>query len=238
MKTPKASFVIPCHNGQAFLAETIQSCLDQSQPRIEIIVVDDCSTDATQELLTHFQYIDDRVKVIRLEQRGGRSNARNVGIAVAQSDIILTLDADDVCLPDRVEKTLKFFKKNPGIDIVYSDCQNIDAIGDLLIFEDQNGQQTDTFPAMPFDFERVRKTLNTYIPCHSSMSFKKSVFEKVKYEDGPYSEHGIDDWRFQVDAYKAGFKFGTIQRVLVRYRYIPKTRDEEAIKKLKEAVLA
>jgi len=237
MKVPQASFVIPCHNGQAFLAETIQSCLDQTQSRIEIIVVDDCSTDATPELLTHFQYIDDRVKVIRLEKRGGRSNARNAGIAVAQSDVILTLDADDVCLPDRVEKTLKFFKKNPGVDIVYSDCQNIDVWGELLVFQDQNGQQTDTFPAMPFSYERIQKTLNTYIPCHSSMSFKKAVFEKVKYEDGPYSEHGIDDWKFQVDAHKAGFKFGTIQRVLVRYRYIPKTRDEEAIKKLKEAVL-
>lgn len=237
MKAPKASFVIPVHNGQAYLAETIQSCLDQTQPRIEIIVVDDGSTDGTADLLTHFQYVDDRVRAIRLEKQVGRSNARNVGIEAAQSDIILTLDADDISLRDRVEKTLKYFKKNPGIDIVYSDCHNIDAIGDLIVFQDKQGNQTDKFPAMPFDFERVRKTLNTYIPCHSSMSFQKRVFEKIRYEDGDVSVHGVDDWFFQVKAHLAGFKFGTIERVLVQYRYIPKTRDEEAIKKLKEAVL-
>ena len=237
MKAPKASFVIPCHNGQAFLAETLQSCLDQTQPRFEVIVVDDGSMDGTPDILTHFQYAYDRVKVIRLNEKRGRSFARNTGIEAAQSDIILTLDADDISLKDRVEKTLKFFKKNPGIDIVYSDCQNIDVWGDLIVFEDQNGKQVDAFPAMPFDFERVRKTLNTYIPCHSSMSFRKGIFDKVRYQDGPFSEHGIDDWCFQVNAYNAGFKFGTINKVLVQYRYIPKTRDEETIKKLKETVL-
>lgn len=238
MKAPKASFVIPCYNGQAFLAETIQSCLDQTFQRIEIIVVDDGSTDSTADILTHFQHQDERVKVIRLEKNGGRSNARNLGIEAAQSDFIFTLDADDLCLPDRVEKTLKFFRKNPGVDIVYSDCQNIDALGDMILFNDQHGNQIDTFPAMPFDIERVKKTLNTYIPAHSTMSFKKSVFDKVKYETGEYSVNCIDDWYFQVMAHKAGFRFGQINRVLVRYRYLPKKRDEEKIKSLKEAVLA
>jgi glycosyltransferase involved in cell wall biosynthesis len=238
VKTPSASLVIPVYNGQAFLAETIQSCLDQTNERIEIIVVDDGSTDGTADILTHFQYIDERVKVIRLEKNMGRSHARNVGIEAATSGLILTLDADDICLPDRVEKTLKFFKKNPSTDIVYSDCHNINVWGELIIFQDQNGNETDTFPAMPFDIERVKKTLATYIPCHSSMSFKKDVFSKVRYSEGEWSDLCIDDWKFQTDCYKAGFKFGTIGRVLVRYRYIPKKRDEEKIKAIKEAALA
>lgn len=238
MKTPRASFVIPVFNGQAFLAETIQSCLDQTQPRIEIIVVDDGSTDGTADILTHFQYIDERVRVIRHEKNMGRSAARNTGIEAAQSDIIMTLDADDLCTEDRAEKTIKFFKKNKTTDIVYSSCQNIDLLGDLIIFQDQQGNQIDTVPALPFDIEKVRKTLNTWIPCHSSMSFQKYVFEKVKYSEGEWSSHCIDDWRFQLDAWMAGFKFGTIPNVLVRYRYLPKKRDEEAIKKLKEAALA
>lgn len=238
MKAPRASFVIPVFNGQAFLAETIQSCLDQTVSRIEIIVVDDGSTDGTADILTHFQYVDERVKVIRLEKNGGRSNARNKGIEAAQSEIILTLDADDVCLSDRVEKTLRYFKKNPGVDILYSDCNNIDAWGELILFQDQNGNQTDTFPAMPFDIERVKKTLCTYIPAHSTMAFKKKVFEKVKYSPGEWSDLCIDDWKMQIDAYRAGFKFGALNRVLVRYRYIPKKRDEDRIKAVKEAALA
>lgn len=237
MSAPKASFVIPVYNGQAFLAETLQSCIDQTVDKIEIIVVDDGSTDGTKIILDHFEKLDPRVKVIRLDNNQGRSNARNIGVKAAKSDLIFTLDADDVCLPDRVEKTLKFLKKNPGIDIVYSDCNNIDVWGDLIIFKDQEGRETDTFPAMPFDYERVKKSLNTYIPCHSGMTVKKAVFDKVKYETGEYSKHCIDDWHFQVQAHKAGFRFGPLNRVLVRYRYIPKTRDEARIKELKEAVL-
>lgn len=238
MKPPRASFVIPVFNGQAFLAETIQSCLDQTCKNIEIVVVDDGSTDGTFDILNHFQHQDERVKVVRLEKNGGRSNARNKGVEAAQSDFIFTLDADDICLPDRVAKTLEYFKKNPGVDIAYSDCTNIDVWGDGLIFQDHEGNQGDTFKAMPFDIEKVKKTLLTHIPCHSSMTVKKSVFEKVKYETGEYSTNCIDDWHFQVMAHKAGFRFGPINRVLVRYRHMPKPRDEAKIKELKEAVLS
>ena len=238
MKPPKAAFVIPVYNGQAFLAESIQSCLEQTEKRIEIVVVDDGSTDGTADILTHFQYLDERVKALRFEKNRGRSAARNMGIEAATSDVILTLDADDLCLRDRVEKTLKYFKKNPGVDLMYSDCNNVDVWGDLIIYQDQQGRQTDTVPALPFDIDRVRKTLNTYIPCHSSLAFKKSVFEKVRYEDGDVSANGIDDWFFQVKAHQAGFRFGALNRVLVRYRYIPKTRDEEKIRRLKQEVLA
>lgn len=238
MKKPNASFVIPVYNGQSFLAETIQSCIDQTQSRIEIIVVDDGSTDATSDILTHFQYTDERIRVIRMEKNGGRSNARNKGIESAQSDIILTLDADDLNISDRVEKTLKFFKKNPTIDIVYSNCHRIDVWSELLVFKYPDGRETIEFPATPFDYERVKTDLLTYIPCHSAMSYKKKVFDKVKYTDGDWSVHGIDDWRFQVDAFNAGFKFGQINRVLVQYRAIHKERDEARIKELKEAHLA
>lgn len=238
MKEPKGSFVIPVFNGQAYLAETIKSCLDQSNPRFEVVVVDDGSTDGTPELLGHFQKQDERIKVIRLGKNAGRSNARNIGIAEAKSDLILTLDADDICRPDRMERTLKFFKKNPGIDLVYSDCQNIDAWGDLIVYEDIKGSQADTLVATPFDIKRVKETLNTFIPCHSSLSFKKHVFDKVKYTPGEYCAHTIDDWKMELDCYKAGFKFGQINKVLVFYRHIPKERDEAKIKELKEAVLA
>lgn len=237
MKTPKASFVIPVYNGQAFLAETLQSCIEQTEKNIEIIVVNDGSTDSTPEILKHFQEQDERIQVINSPKNEGRSAARNKGILSARSEFIFTLDADDICLPDRVTKTLNFFKKNPGADIVYCDAHNIDAWGDLIIFKDAQGNETDTFPAMPFDVERLKRTLVTYIPCHSGMTCRKAVYSKVVYSGGDWSDLCIDDWRFQVDAYKAGFKFMPMNRVLVRYRFIPKERDEAKIKALKEAEL-
>lgn len=241
MKTPRASFVIPVHNGQAYLAETLESCLNQSNSRFEAVVVDDGSTDSTRELIEFYQKRDDRVKPVLLDKNVGRSMARNRGIAEAKSEIILTLDADDINIPDRVERTIQFFKKNPSVDICYSKFHNIDEWGNIYTFK-KDGVELAEIDALPFDFEKVKKSLEadgkgfTGI-CHSSMSFKKNVFDKVQYQDGPWSEHGVDDWRFQIDSFKAGFKFAPINRCLVQYRAIRKQRDEEAIKELKKQCL-
>jgi glycosyltransferase involved in cell wall biosynthesis len=227
MKIPLASFVIPVFNGELFLAETIVSCLTQTEQNIEIVVVDDGSTDTTDRILRHFQGADERVRVIKHEHNAGRSAARNTGIRQAQSPVILILDADDIAMPDRVRLTLHHFKKNAGDDIVYGDFQVMDDWGRV-----QGGVKADAF-----DSERVKKTLLTYI-CHGTMAARKSVFEKVEYSDGDWSKHGIDDWKFQMDCVRAGFRLGFIQEPLIQYRVIQKARDEKAIETLKREYLA
>jgi len=222
----KASFVIPVYNGQAFLAQTIESCLRQTEKKIEVIVVDDGSTDGTRRIIDYYCRKDNRVKFLLHEKNMGRSIARNGGNANAQGDVILVLDADDIASADRVAQTLNYFKKNPTVDIVYGQFNVLDAVGRF-----QEG-----FDVMPFDFERVKTDKFTYI-CHSTMAFKKTVAEKVQYTDGDYSKHAIDDWKFQVDAHKAGFKFGAIRKILGAYRHIPKLRDEGKILELKNACL-
>lgn len=223
----KASFVIPVYNGQAFLAQTIESCLRQTEKRIEVVVVNDGSTDGTQRIIDYYAAKDARVKSVQLPLNIGRSKARNEGNKLAKGEIILVLDADDLATSDRVAHTLNYFKKNPTVDVVYGQFNVLDQLGRF-----QHG-----IDVMPFDFERVKTDKFTYI-CHSTMAFKKAVCEKVEYVDGPYSKHGIDDWRFQVDAHKAGFRFGAIKKLLAGYRVIPKERDESAILALKDQCLA
>jgi len=225
MPKPKASFVIPAFNAEAFLAETLESCLKQKERNIEVIVVNDGSTDATQSVIDYYQGKDDRIKC-KVKANGGRSAARNDGVLAASSNIILTQDADDISYPDRVSETLAAFKKTKA-DIVYSSFHTIDAIGQIL---------DEPVLALPFDYEKVKKEWFTYIG-HSTMAFKKSVFEKVRYQSGDYDKHAIDDWLFQVSAYHAGFKFSPIKNVLAAYRIVPKVRDEEKIKELKSLCL-
>lgn len=223
----KGSFVIPVYNGQAYLAEAIQSCLNQSVAAIEVIVVDDGSTDSTIKIAEYFEKKDKRVHLLKLPKNLGRSLARNEGIKLAKSDLIFTLDADDVALPSRVADTLNYLKKNPMTDLMYGKFQMIDGLGNVGGLAEVG----------PFDIERVRSSGFTYIG-HSTMAFKRNVFEKVQYTNGPYSEHAIDDWKFQVDAYHAGFKFGAIPRILSQWRFSQKPRDEKAIAELKAACFA
>lgn len=222
----KASFVIPVMNGSAYIAETLDSCVRQKLKDIEIIVVDDGSTDRTIDLIEYFMEKDKRISLIRHDGNKGRSVARNTGIQAAKSEIILVSDADDLSHPMRALETVKFFKKNPDIDIVTTRAQVIDALGNVL----------GTLPTRPFSYDTVLKDKMTYI-VHSTMAFRKKVFEKVQYTDGDYSKHAIDDWKFHVDAHKAGFKFGYMNKTMAQYRLIPKQRDEKRISELKEVCL-
>lgn len=222
----KASFIIPVMNGSAYIAETLDSCVRQKLKDIEIIVVDDGSTDRTIDLIEYFMEKDKRISMIRHEQNRGRSAARNTGVLAAKSDIILISDADDISHPMRALETVKYFKKNQEIDIVTTRAQAIDALGNIL----------GTLPTRPFNYETVLKDKVTYI-VHSTMAFRKSVFDKVQYTEGDYAKHAIDDWKFHVDAHKAGIKFGYMNKTMVQYRIIPKARDEKRIMELKAACL-
>jgi glycosyltransferase involved in cell wall biosynthesis len=222
---PKASFVIPAYNAEAFIAETLESCLKQTEKKIEIVVVNDGSTDGTADVVSYYLSKDGRIKLIN-QRNEGRTTARNVGISEAKADVIFTQDADDISYPERVSDTLAAFKKTKA-DIVYSSFHTIDAIGQII---------EDPVIALPFDYEKVKKEWFTYI-CHSTMAFKKKVFDKVQYTTGDYDKHAIDDWKFQIDAYQAGFKFAPVKKVLAAYRIIPKVRDEDKIKELKSLCL-
>jgi len=92
------SVIIPCYNQARFLAEAIQSALDQDYPNKEVIVVNDGSPDNTREVAAAF---GDRI--IYIEQpNNGAAGARNAGIRASKGEYIAFLDADDVCLPGRL----------------------------------------------------------------------------------------------------------------------------------------
>lgn len=224
--TPRASFVIPVYNGSAYVAEAVNSCLSGTLKAIEVVVVDDFSTDATVAILDSMAEKDARLKVVRHGANMGRSAARNTGVVAASTDILLMMDHDDIALPDRAKAVVKAFKTCPDVDIVYSQFQIIDELGKVNAKVD----------CAPFDWEKLKETKLAYIG-HSTMAFRRKVFDKVKYTSGDYCKHAIDDWKFQVDAYKAGFKLMPIRKCLAQYRWIEKKRDEAKILELKKACL-
>jgi glycosyltransferase involved in cell wall biosynthesis len=112
------SVIIPCFNVEEWLREAIDSCLQQSYPKIEIIVIDDGSTDNCLEILKSYE---DKIIWETGLNRGG-NYARNRGFALSKGEYIQFLDADDYILPEKIERQVDFLEKT-GADVVYGDLK-------------------------------------------------------------------------------------------------------------------
>jgi len=107
-ETPLVSVVIPVFNGARFLREAIESVLAQTYANVEIVVVDDGSTDETPAMIASF----DTVRGMR-QEHAGQATARNRGVAAARGEYVAFLDADDVMLPDRLERQVAYLREHP-----------------------------------------------------------------------------------------------------------------------------
>lgn len=223
----KVSFVIPSHNSACWLAHAIASCQEQTYANIEIVVVDDASTDSTPELLSFLAAKDKRIKAVRNEKNLGRSASRNRGNALATGDYILVLDADDLAYKDRARLTVEKFKK---ADIVYGGMDVIDALGlkkgELLAEE--------------FNREKAWKD-KTFGIVHSSCAYTREVADKIKYEEGELSDLGADDFGFYATAAAQGLTFAHTAQIVGAYRLlagsISQRRDEKNAEEVKTKFL-
>ena len=120
------SIITPVYNAAAFIAETIQSVLNQTYPHWEMILVDDVSADNSVAVIKGFH--DERIKLIELEKNSGPAVARNTAILQAKGQYIAFLDSDDLWLPEKLEKQLAFIQQKKCA-IVHSAYEIMDAEG-------------------------------------------------------------------------------------------------------------
>jgi GT2 family glycosyltransferase len=120
---PVVSVVIPAYNGTAFLGETLQSLAAQTLTDWEAIVVDDCSTDATRDLVRG--WADPRVRLIGSAVNGGPILARNRGVAAARGRYIAGLDQDDLCRPERLARQVAYLEAHPDIALVGTQAEQL-----------------------------------------------------------------------------------------------------------------
>ncbi|OGS71119.1 MAG: hypothetical protein A3F91_08330 [Flavobacteria bacterium RIFCSPLOWO2_12_FULL_35_11] len=124
------SVVIPTYNRVKTIARAINSVLNQTYKKLEILVVDDGSTDNTEKIVRNFK--DDRIKYIRHPYNKGGGAARNTGIRASMGEYIAFLDSDDEWLPEKIEKQLNVFhKSNDSLGVVYTGFQHVDEYGQI-----------------------------------------------------------------------------------------------------------
>lgn len=126
---PLVSVIMPVFNAESYLSEAVESILSQTFPDFELITIDDCSTDGSLAVLKSFAERDTRVRLLENERNLGVTPTLNRGLKEAQGELIARMDADDISLPERLEKQIAFPQANPQIGLISGDAVAIDAEG-------------------------------------------------------------------------------------------------------------
>ncbi len=218
----KVSFVLPTFNSAEYLHAAIESCLGQTHKDIEVVVVDDASTDSTPDYVAWAKKQEwaSRVVFFRNEENKGRSVSRNIGNALATGEIIAVLDSDDLSAPRRAELTVARFES--GASLVHGAAQRIDAVG----------RNRGMAPSDVFNLDKSLASLSAGI-IHSTVAYSRDIAKRYPYLDGEPARLGVDDFTILIPMALDGVKFDYIASALSAYRTnefgVTATRDNAEV---------
>ncbi|MBD1827726.1 glycosyltransferase [Microcoleus vaginatus GB1-A2] len=209
---PLISVIIPCYNQSHFLQQAIDSVIDQSYKNWEIIVVNDGSLDSTSTVAKNAIAANPQHQVRLIEQaHQGISIARNTGIAAANGEYIMPLDADDILAPNALICLLEICLKSKVPCI---------AFGSYQLF----GTENRTVPS--YDLYSPKKIKQSNMICTSSL-YHKSVWNLVNGYKAEMKE-GYEDWEFWVNCHKHSIPFLGTREIVLNYRRVHSSRNDTA----------
>ncbi len=220
--------LMPVYNAEKYIGEAIQSVLDQTYASFELLIVNNGSTDNTVSII--HSYPDLRIRLIG-EERKGISFALNTGLHAAKGSYIARFDADDICLPRRLEKQVDFLDAHPDYVLTGTDAEYIQENGDHLF----------DFRSISYSYDQILHRLYQYCPfIHSSVMYRKEAVLNA----GGYSHfaHHFEDYFLWVNLVKSG-KCCNLPEPLIKVRFNPGslTIDEkwkgEVFRKLKMKII-
>ena len=205
------SVIVPCYNYAHFLNETLLSIQSQTYKDWECIIINDGSTDNTEEIANLCILKDNRFRYFKKEN-GGLSSSRNAGISLALGDYIQFLDADDTLHPEKFEKQLEVFNALPNLDVCYSD---------FLFFNDQNEYYRSEFPRTTLNSNPLLDFIMNWgfefiIPIHSPL-FKQRIIKETEILFD-LSLKAREDWLFWITISQNTANFYFLNEPLAFYR--------------------
>lgn len=205
-KNPLVSVVMPVFNAGNFLAEAISSVLNQSYKNIELIIVNDGSTDTSKKIIANFKKADKRVRVFTNKRNLGVSKSASIGIAHANGQFIARMDADDVTTVDRVVKQVEFLLKNKGYVAVGGQCDLIDANGEKI------GEKH-----FPLKDSEIKKVIFSHVPLQQPtlMVNKNLIPDNFVWYDENYSS--AEELELIFKLFKLG-KIANLPQIVLSYR--------------------
>ncbi|MBD2104419.1 glycosyltransferase [Leptolyngbya sp. FACHB-261] len=190
---PRVSVIIPSYNHEKYIAETIESVLNQSYQDFEIVIVDDGSSDKTVDIISQFS--DERIRLFQLEKNRGASVAANKCVREAKGEFVAMLSSDDIFMHDKLEKQVAFLEKNTEIAAVFSYAQIVGEDGRNSVGEQNFYQKAFIQP------NRTRfEWLNHFFfygncLCHPSVLIRKQCYGVVGSYDERFAQlPDLDFW--------------------------------------------
>jgi glycosyltransferase involved in cell wall biosynthesis len=200
---PEITVLMPAYNAGKYIREAIRSVLQQSFENFELVIVNDGSTDDTLGIALSFN--DPRVVVVNKEHEG-IAIALNTGLKLAGAPYIARFDADDICMPDRLEKQFDFLYDHPDYVLVGSDA----------VYILDNGEFLFSFKCIAHSNDEVQNNLYVYCPfIHSSVMYRREDVIKA----GGYNihAHNFEDYLLWTNLAKAG-KMQNLREPLIKVR--------------------
>ncbi|OCL27616.1 hypothetical protein U472_03430 [Orenia metallireducens] len=212
---PEISVLMSVYNGEEFIEESIKSVLNQTFSDFEFIIIDDCSTDNTVEIIQSF--IDNRIKLYTLDKNVGVGAALKFGLAKTSGIYIAKADSDDINHPTRFIKQKNFLDNHLDIDMVktlieyFPHDEEVKNTARYLSMKNIKEEQLNQVKTP----EQISKMLYWWccIP-HNSIMVRSSVIKKIGYGDIRLGE----DYKLFYELNKLGHKIDTIEEKLVKFR--------------------
>lgn len=199
MQQPLVSIICLCYNHERFLPEALDSVLAQTYPNLEIIIVDDCSTDNSARIIRAYVQRYPQLRFISTGSNLGNTRAFNMGWRASHGQFILDFATDDVLLPERVAGQVEQFQRlGPEYGVVYSDAEYISDESEHVYFHSQK------YKAAP-DGDVFAEVLGRYFICPPTMLIRREVFEELDGYDERLAYEDFDFWVRSARKYKYSY---------------------------------
>lgn len=222
MEMPVVSVICLCYNQERFVKEAIQSVLNQTYRNIQLIVVDDASTDNSADVIRSVINSYPDIKSLALPENLGNCKAFNRGLALANGSFIIDLAADDVLLPSRIEKGVQvLLEKGQAYGVHFSDADIIDQHGAHLY------NHSDRFPHQTIPQDNIySEIVRRYFICPPTVMFSRQVADVL----GGYDETLLyEDFDFWIRSSRA-FNYAYSPEILVKRRVSENTLGVQQFK--------
>lgn len=217
---PRVSVITPTYNRGYIIAEALESVFAQTYPDLELIVVDDGSTDNTEQVVNRFTR--PMLRYIRSEQNQGYGAALNRGVHASRGELISFLDSDDLWKPEKLASDVAFFDKHPDVDVLFSDLEKYDGQRHVRSFMREETLLKDKLAEGPcaeglvLSPRFIQLLLLQEIPIKPiTLTLRSKLVQKI----GGFNEYWPSgcEWEYLVRAAKVA-QFGYVDRPLATLR--------------------